>query len=137
MWPLFSRLSLAGLLLISPVAGAHDASYFDSHPTPHGGQMRMAGPYHLEVVTDAGHLIVFVTDHAGTPLSTAGWGGRAILLAGKQKREYSLQPWGANELRSADTVTSDPDIKLVVSLAPVKAPGEQARFTRLSLLHQP
>ena len=135
MWPLFSRLSLAGMLLISPVAGAHDDSYFDGHPTPHGGQMRMAGPYHLAVVTDAGQLIVFVTDHAGTPLSTVGWRGRAILLAGKQKSEYSLQPWSANGLRSTETVTGDPDIKLVVSVvAPAKAPGEQARFTRLSSL---
>lgn len=134
---LFVGLSLVGWLCISPVAGAHDASYFDSHPTPHGGQMRMAGPYHLEVVTDAAHLVVFVTDHAGTPLSTAGWRGHAILLAGRQKNQYSLEPWGTNGLRSAESVTGGPDIKLVVSLAPAKAAGEQARFTRLSSLQQP
>ncbi|WP_339941453.1 hypothetical protein, partial [Undibacterium luofuense] len=64
---------------ISSSAWAHDDKYFDSVKSPHGGQTRMAGPYHFELVLKAGAddkqasaVQVYVTDHAGKPISTKG-----------------------------------------------------------------
>ena len=41
---------ISATLAVSLPAGAHTEEYFDSIDAPHGGQMRMAGPYHLELV---------------------------------------------------------------------------------------
>lgn len=40
----------AGMALSLPSWG-HSDDYLDTLATPHGGQLRMAGPYHLELVT--------------------------------------------------------------------------------------
>ena len=43
--------SLFGAVLVTSFpAQAHNEEYFDSRESPHGGQMRMTGPYHLELV---------------------------------------------------------------------------------------
>jgi len=113
---------------------AHDDAYLDSHPTPHGGQVRMAGPYHMEVLTDQGHLQVYVTDHGGAAISTAGWKGQATLLAGKQKIQYELQPAGNNTLRSKDAVSSVAHTVMVLTVTPAAGTPEMARYTRLTAI---
>ena len=39
------------LLMFSSLAWSHTDEYFDTVDAPHGGQMRMAGPYHMEIIT--------------------------------------------------------------------------------------
>jgi len=58
---------------------AHDDAYLDTQQAPHGGQLRMAGAYHLELVVDKSTpqaadkpVVVYVTDHAGQKVSTEG-----------------------------------------------------------------
>ena len=63
-------------------AGAHDDATLDATPSPHGGQVRMAGPYHFELLVDDNRLTVYVTDHAMQPIPTDGVSGNAIVLSG-------------------------------------------------------
>ncbi|TFH08778.1 MAG: hypothetical protein E4H07_07215, partial [Nitrosomonadales bacterium] len=58
-------LTVIALIFSTPV-WSHTDDYFDSVDAPHGGQMRMAGPYHLEIVTKDKEIALYVTDHANT-----------------------------------------------------------------------
>jgi hypothetical protein len=83
-----TRLALAVVLFAccSLSALAHTDEYFDKTPGPHHGRMRMAGPYHLELVTAKDEVTLYVTDHAGTPIDSAGGSAKVIITSGKKKR---------------------------------------------------
>jgi len=130
-----SAIAVALALAASP-AFAHDDAYLDTLEAPHGGQLRMAGPWHYELVTasDAeasgdSPLVVYVTDHAGAPVSTAGATGTATILSGKVPSTAALTPDGGNRMKGVSRHARTPGAKIVVSITlPGKAPG-QARFT--------
>src|SRR3990167_2616908 len=98
----------AGLTLglaLAPLAQAHDDAYLDTLTAPHGGQLRMAGSSHYELVlvkdskgAKDNAIVVYVTDHAGTKTPTAGASGSITLLSGKTKVSAGLAPDGDNKL---------------------------------------
>ncbi|HEY9198202.1 MAG TPA: hypothetical protein VIR60_02470, partial [Gammaproteobacteria bacterium] len=103
------------LVMLSLSAGAawpHTDDWFDANPTPHGGQVRMSGPYHLELVIEPGALRVFVTDHADNGISTATWTGRVIVMDAGKKAYYALKPAGDNLLQAEASLSDAPDVKL-------------------------
>lgn len=125
--------------LVAATAFAHTDAYLDTQPTPNGGQMRMAGAWHYELVvardadaTRDSPVIVYVTDHAGARAPTAGASGTATILAGKLRTTVKLTPDGDNRLKGGGKYVSAPDMKVVVSVALPGKPAEQARFTPLA-----
>lgn len=118
---------------------AHTDDYLDTQPTPNGGQMRMAGAYHFELVVARDSkearenpVVVYVTDHANEKVSTVGAGGTATILAGKAKAIVKLTPDGDNRLKGVGKYASSPDMKAVVSITLAGKSPEQARFTPLA-----
>ncbi|CAG0926488.1 MAG: hypothetical protein EFKGCFLK_00778 [Rhodocyclaceae bacterium] len=127
---------LLGLTFSAGLAPAHDDAYLDTQKAPNGGQLRMAGPYHFELVLaqDGGDLkthplVVHVTDHAGQKVPTAGATGTATLLVGKQKASAVLKPDGDNRLKGFARYAPAAGMKAVVSITLAGKPPEQARFT--------
>jgi len=127
---------LLGLTFAAGAAFAHDDAYLDTQQAPNGGQLRMAGPYHYELVVakdsrdiKANPVLVFVTDHAGQKVPTAGAAGTATILAGKQKATVALKPDGDNRMKGFGQYAPAADMKVVVSIALAGKPPEQARFT--------
>ena len=59
------------LMMFQPVWAHTDAS-LDAMPSPHGGQVRAAGPYHLELIAKDGDLVLHVTDHSWQAMKTDG-----------------------------------------------------------------
>ncbi len=134
---LVAAASMLGLA--SPTLLAHSDEYLDTQKAPNGGQQRMAGIYHFElVVAKAGKeatenpVVVFVTDHAGVKVPTVGAGGTATILAGKQKATVQLVPDGDNRLKGTAKYASTADMKVVVSITLSGKAAEQARFTPLA-----
>lgn len=117
------------LALGSGVTPAHDNAYFDSNPTPHGGQVRMAGAYHVEAVLEDQRLVLYVTDHGDQAQSTEGWQGRATVLNGTEVTRLSLAAAGKNRLRSDRTLTIGSDTRMVVLLQPPAADALQLSYT--------
>jgi len=124
----------------APPAFAHEDAYLDTQKAPNGGQLRMAGPLHYELVTQKNAaasvdspVVVYVTDHAGTPLSTKGATGTATILAGKTRSTASLAPDGDNRMKGLARYVHAPDLKVVVSIILPGAAPEQARFTPSSI----
>lgn len=127
------QLGLRILLLLGALAGvsrhayAHSDDYLDSLPAPHGGQIRMAGPLHLELVIADREVEVFVTDHAGTPRPTAG--GKASLRVAREDPGITLKATGG--YRFAGSLPHPVPVNAQLTLF-VMLPGEQphaARFT--------
>ena len=130
---------LLGLTFAAGAALGHDDAYLDTQKAPNGGQLRMAGPLHFELVMvkDAREakenpVVVYVTDHADQKISTAGAKGSATILAGKLKSAVTLQPDGDNRLKGVARYASAPDMKVVVSVTLAGKQSEQARFTPLA-----
>lgn len=122
------------IVLASSTVFAHTDAYLDTQKAPNGGQLRLAGAYHLElVVAKESQVVVHVTDHAGAKVSTVGAGGTATILAGKQKATVKLVPDGDNRLKGVGKYASTADMKVVVAITLAGRTAEQARFTPLAV----
>jgi len=133
---LFTAAAAGVLTFGASPAFAHDDAYLATQKAPNGGQLRMAGPYHYELVAGrqasaakTSELVVFVTDHAGTPVPTQGAQGVAHILAGKERSSVKLVPDGENRMKGAGAYAWAVDAKVVVSITMPDAPAAQARFT--------
>lgn len=124
----------AVLALSSPLLLAHSDEHLDTQKAANGGQLRMAGAYHFELVVDkdGDAVAVHVTDHAGAKVPTAGASGTATILAGKTKTTAVLAPDGDNRMKGSAKYAATPDMKVVVSITLPGKPAEQARFTPLA-----
>lgn len=121
--------------LAAAQAFAHDDAYLATQNAPNGGQLRMAGPYHYELVTDRqasgsneSVVVVYVTDHAGAPVSTKGATGVATVLFGKERSAVRLAPDGDNRMKGVGRYASTPEVKVIVAITWPGAGTEQARF---------
>ena len=123
----------AALTAVSAFAGAHTEEFFDSRESAHGGQTRMAGPYHLELVAKDKEIVLYVMDHADRNLGTEGGGGKATIQIGKAKDKTSvkLEPAGDNMLKGVGDFAVTPETVVTVF---VEIPGQEvtaARFVPL------
>ncbi len=136
-----SLLTGLSLVLSAGSALAHDDKYFDSIKSPHGGQTRMAGPYHFELVLKAGStntsanpVTVYVTDHAGKAISTKGALASLLIVQGKQKITVDLQAQGENEMVGQGNYAATADLKAALTYTPAGKGAEQARFTPFAVV---
>ncbi|WP_373508267.1 hypothetical protein [Thiocapsa sp.] len=120
---------LLGLALAAPVlALAHDDATLDAMQTPNGGQVRMAGPYHFELVLGDNDVSVYLTDHGDKPVSSNGVGGNVIVMSGG-RATIAVAPAGGNRLAGQGAFQRSLDMTAVVSLTFPDGNTWQARFT--------
>ena len=105
----------APLIFLQPV-WAHTDESLDAMPSPHGGQVRAAGPYHLELVAKDGELVLHVTDHAWNEIHTDGGEGKATIQQGKagSKVTVKLEPSQQNMLTGNGEFQVSPETVIVV-----------------------
>jgi hypothetical protein len=128
--------TIAGLvfgmtLILSLPAGAHTDEYFESVEAPHGGQLRMTGPFHMELVAKDGDLTVYVTDHADNAISVDGGLAKANIENGATRAQVHLHPVGSNVLRGSGTFSLTPNTVIVVFMKLPNQDGYAARFMPL------
>jgi hypothetical protein len=124
---------ISATLAVSSPAGAHTEEYFDSIDAPHGGQMRMAGPYHLELVATEKEIVLYVTDHSDRKIGTDRGVGKAAFQVGKGKPKTSikLEPAGDNTLKGTGDFSVTPETVVIVFLKLPDQQAQSARFTPL------
>lgn len=119
------------LCAVSAPAFAHDDATLATMKSPNGGQLKVAGPWHLELVQKAtggdNVLVVYVTDHDGKGVATKGFTGTATILAGKDKQTVNFQPDGENRLKASARYDATAKPKFVVAVSG-GGKSEQARF---------
>ncbi|MGH7805768.1 MAG: hypothetical protein ACREQJ_15575 [Candidatus Binatia bacterium] len=77
---------------------AHDEQMLDQLPAPHGGQIRMAGRYHVELVLEPSRLRAFFTSHAGKEVTVPAGPVSAKILSGGEERFLALEVLGESVL---------------------------------------
>jgi len=122
----------APLILLQPVWAHTDAS-LDAMSSPHGGQVRAAGPYHLELVAKDGELVLHVTDHAGQEIKTDGGEGKANIQQDKagSKITVKLEPSQQNMFTASGEFRINPETVIVVFVKLPEQDAYGARFTPL------
>lgn len=135
--------TLLAALFTGTAALAHSDEYLDTQKAPNGGQLRMAGVYHFELIVTKDSkeakdnpVVVYVTDHAGIKVSTVGASGTVTILAGKAKATVPLAPDGENRMKGIGKYASIPDMKAIVAITLAGKAAEQARFTPLAVSAQ-
>jgi len=127
-----AALVIGATLALSIPAEAHTDEYFESVEAPHGGQLRMTGPYHMELVAKDGSLTVYVTDHADNAISVDGGLAKATIEAGGSSRtQVHLHPVGSNILRGSGNFTLTPSCVVIVFMKLPNQDGYAARFMPL------
>lgn len=124
------KAPLVALLLAAlgaPVARAHSDAWFDTRPSAHGGQTRMAGPIHIELVRGADALVLYITDHADQPQASAG--GEAALRFPDQDLRVTLAPAGDNRFSASWPAGVPRD---AVAVAFVRLAGQEAQGARFA-----
>ena len=114
---------------------AHTDDYLDTLTTAHGGQLRMAGPYHLELVAKDKELVLYVTDHGDNPVKTENGTAKATIQIGKGKvgTTVKLEPAGENQMKGLGEFTLKPESVIVVFVKLAGDEAQSARFTPLKL----
>jgi len=127
---LFGVLFVAILALTVP-ADAHTDEYFESVQAPHGGQLRMTGPYHMELLAKDGELTVYVTDHADNIISVDGGLAKATVETGSNRAQVHLHPIGGNVLKGEGTFSLTASTVIIVFMKLPNQDGYAARFMPL------
>jgi hypothetical protein len=124
---------LFAALIVSQPVWAHTDESLDAMPAPHGGQVRAAGPYHLELVAKDGELVLHVTDHANNEINTTGAEGTANVQQGKagSKTKVKLEPSQTNTLAGSGEFQVNPETVIVVFVKMPEQEAYAARFTPL------
>ncbi len=119
--------------VLSAMLFAYPASASADGPTigPHGGQVKDAGKYHLELVVKDTVLTVYVIGNKDAKVATKGASGNATVLVGKGTSNVKLEPSGEYALAGSGGFQPAPDMKVVVSVTLPGQPPVQARFTPL------
>lgn len=97
---------------------------------PNGGPVADSGGHHIELVTEQGKLVLFLTEGADDkPLSSAGvTGARAVVQSAGKTAVVQLTPEEPNKLVGALAQTIGADAKVVVSATLADGHTVQARF---------
>jgi len=136
--PMLKMLVVAASLF-STSAFAHTDEYLDTVVGPNGGQLRMAGAYHFELVLvkdakagAASAVKLYLLDHANNPQPAKDAKATVLIVSGKAKAKAELTPQSANLLAGSAAYTSAEDLKAVVNISIKTEHGEiteQAMFT--------
>jgi hypothetical protein len=121
----FHAIVAAILLLgttLAPVQ-AHDPATLDSLPSGHGGQVRMAGPFHIELVilgreaAQSNRLVlVYLQNHMFEDVSSGGLKGVVRFLDGQRVTTVSLIPIEANGFSGRGAFDISPSVTAEVSI---------------------
>jgi len=118
------RSMMTGLILVATASLAL-ATDMKSH---HGGRMAEAGEYHVELVTKAGAVEVYLADHDNKAVSSASHKALAILNIDGKSQRIVLSPGGESRLsgKAAGAIQGAP--KGVVQITLPNGKTVQARF---------
>lgn len=130
------RMAMTGVIFfalsaLATSAWAHTDEYFEAVQAPHGGQLRMTGPFHMELVAQDGQLTVYVTDHADNKIGVEGGLAKATVETGTMKTQVHLHPVGDNMLKGSGAFALTPSTVVIVFMKLPNQDGYAARFMPL------
>jgi hypothetical protein len=95
---------------------AHDDETLDRMPALHGGQLRMAGRYHVELVLEPSRIRVYFASHAGDAVAAPSGAASVKLVTGGEERTLALEVLGESELGIDGSFPFTPGMTVEVSV---------------------
>jgi hypothetical protein len=128
---------ILALPLAAGPAGAHDPDTLDKIKSAHGGQVRMAGPFHLELVLERGAcgasnpITLYLQTHAFTDVPADGTKATIQLSVGTSPKTTTadLLPSGSNLLAGKGVYASKTALVAKVTLTDKEGQVWSATFT--------
>jgi hypothetical protein len=109
--------------LTAAAVHAHDPATLDGMPSAHGGQVRMAGPFHIELVilgraaTQKDRMVlVYLQNHMFQDVSSSGLKGIVRILDGQRVTAVSLSPIEANGFSGTGAFDINPSVTAEISI---------------------
>lgn len=125
----------SALAALAMYGWVHDEPTLDRLDAPNGGQLRMAGNYHYELLVAPASaqarnapVTVFVTDLFGSKIPTTGATGSVTFPDSTLQTTIALRPAGGNAMMGEGIYLSAPAIDAIVSIKLAGQQAEQARF---------
>lgn len=78
--------------------GAYPDASVQAPRTAHGGDLRLAGPFWLELVVAKASLTLYVMNLSGTPIDASNSKATAVIHTDGKSTRVELQPGGGNKL---------------------------------------
>ncbi|QLI82278.1 hypothetical protein HZU75_12500 [Chitinibacter fontanus] len=122
------KLLISLMLLTASFSYAHSEAEMAAMVAPHGGQLKMVGWYHFELVSKGQQVNLYLSDHAGTPKPSKDVKGTVTVLDGTQKQEVTFTPLAPNQLRAQLSRKPSKNAQLEVKLTFPDGRSEQAQF---------
>ena len=114
--------ALLMMIFLTHTGSTHEA------PGQHGGRVVDAGELHVEMVTKAGVVDVYLTNHDNKAVPSAGYKGLAILVIGSKSQRIVLEPAGESRLSGKASGDLPAAPKGVVQITLPNGKTAQARF---------
>ncbi|GAB2960466.1 hypothetical protein GCM10027048_30250 [Hymenobacter coalescens] len=110
--------------------GHNAAGETHAHTAPHGGIVRTAGKYHVELVLKDGQMTAYLLDGKEQVLANKGLTGTAMVQQGGKTTTVTLTPYGDDQLRGALPTGATPTTAILT----LRRGGEtiNARFDKLA-----
>ncbi|MCC3160219.1 hypothetical protein LJ737_23485 [Hymenobacter sp. 15J16-1T3B] len=130
---LAAPLSLSAQHAHKPGAAGHGhnaAGETHAHTAPHGGIVRTAGKYHVELVLQGGQMTVYLLDGKEQTQANKGLTGTAMVQQGGKTTTVPLAAYGDDQLRGALPAGATPTTAIIT----LRRGGEtiSARFDKLA-----
>ncbi|WP_185816777.1 heavy metal-binding domain-containing protein [Hymenobacter metallilatus] len=112
---LAAPLTLSAQHTHKPGAAGHGhnaAGETHAHSAPHGGIVRTAGKYHVELVVKAGQMTVYLLDGQEKTQPTTGLTGTAMVQQGGKTTSVALTP-AADQLRGTLPAGATPTTAII------------------------
>ncbi len=130
-------LCLTAAAMAQP-AYAHSDEYLDTVPGAHGGQLRMGGAYHFELVVSptatadkASVVKVYLTDHAGVVAKNSGMKAQLLLKTSGKPVLVKLTADGENVLQGNAAFTASPELQATLAVTFADNTSAQMNFQPL------
>ena len=119
------------LIVLGFIAAASVFAHTNEYLGEHGGQLRMSGAYHFELVSAPGKLTVYVTDHAWQPVETTGASANAMVITDGKKTHIDLQVSGSNMFEGSGDFTLNEESTVHLKVSMPNGEAELATFQPL------
>jgi hypothetical protein len=130
---IFGVIVLGLIVALPNLAWAHTDEYLATVEAPHGGQLRAAGPFHLELVATDGELLLYITDHMDNKIPAKGGSGKANIFVKDGKRiSVAFEPVFGNFMKAKGNFKITPETVVSVFVALDGYETQGARFTPLA-----
>jgi hypothetical protein len=120
-------LILAASLFVAAPALAQQHSH-GAHKGPNGGVVQDIADVHAELVRSGSTVTVNILDESNKPISSKGFSGSALIVAGADRETVTLTPSGDSALKGEAKKPIAPNAAVTIVIRTASGKSGQAKY---------